>query len=195
MNLKIESKKTSVFFWATVILFLLGANIYLLSKEKRDTRTAAMQELSEMLFEQVSLASPVYHSYHNNKIDFDKKFPILIYRYSDGMCDPCLHEDFKNLNDFQKKIGEENILVVPAFPEDRNNMIRLKNELASFNYKNIAVELLHIPTDESEVARRYFAIIDTEGNLEMVFFPRKGHTHLTRSYFTAVEKRIKSLRK
>jgi hypothetical protein len=174
----------------------LGANIYLLTKEKHDIPAKDISEISdlpEMYLEQVLLASNVYNSFISNRLEFNSKLPILIYRYSYDMCQACVYKDLEMLNSFQGRIGKENILVLPSFPENRSYMIQLKNDLASFNYKNMPVDSLSIPTDEIEGSKRYFALINNEGNIEMVFFPRKGQNQRTRIYFNEIEKRLKTM--
>jgi peroxiredoxin len=145
----------------------------------------------EIMMEQIILSSHIYHA-STNKLQLSDK-PTLIYRYSGAMCQTCVYEDIFELRDFQEKTGKENILVLPAFPDNRDNRVRLSHELADFNYRNIPADSLIIPVQEPEGAKRYFAVIGEDGKIEMVFFPKKGHPAVTRSYFAAVEERLKEL--
>ena len=91
---------------------------------------------------------------------------------------------------FKKKIGKDRILVLPYFPEDRSSRARLNTELGDFNYQNISTDLLTIPVHEIDGAKSYFAIMDGDGKLEMIFFPQKEHSAITQAYFKEVEKRL-----
>jgi len=92
----------------------------------------------QMLLNNVSLSSEVYHSYAKNKGHWNKQFshPTLVYRYPEHMCRGCYYESLEILLRFQEEIGKENILLLPAYEESRDSRIKLKNELGKHNYIN-----------------------------------------------------------
>jgi len=62
---------------------------------------------------------------------------------------------------------------------------------ANFNYRNLPKDSLCIPTSEQDsIEKRYFALINGDDEIEMIFFPRKDHQELTRLYFTEISKRL-----
>lgn len=143
---------------------------------------------SERLLEQVFLSSKIYNTPFYVPENYEA--PKLIYRYSDSMCEGCVFEDLENLKDFQGKIGKDHILVFPAFNNDRRNLVRHRYELAVFNYRVLSTDSLIIPVHEIEGYRQYFAVMNCDGKLEMVFFPKRGHSTITQAYFAEVEKRL-----
>lgn len=147
-------------------------------------------EHGEIVMEHEQLSSKVYSSFHIKIVT--KGFPILIYRYSNMMCWSCITEDLDVLLSFQEKIGREHVLILPAYPDDRDNRIRLANELSKFNYRNVPVDSLIIPDDEIAGARRYLALINADDEMDMLFFPRKDHPELTQRYLSEIESYFKS---
>ena len=93
---------------------------------------------------------------------------------------------------FQEEIGKEHIWVFPAYPDNRNSRIQLSNELAKYNYRNIPADSLLVPTYEGE-QKSYFAWINGEGEIDMVFVPDRSNVHHTRQYFLEVKKTIQNL--
>ena len=116
--------------------------------------------------------------------------PVLIYRYSKFMCESCFQEDLQQIELLQKEIGKEKILLLPAYPDNREGRIELTNVLAKFNYVNIPIDSFLIPSQDGNFMQQYFAVIDKEGNLSMVFFPRREEANLTRIYLSEVKKLI-----
>lgn len=116
------------------------------------------------------------------------KFPILIYRYSNENCHSCLVEDLSELNLMKNKIGYDKIVIFPAFEESINNRRLYHNQLANFDYYNFSSNLLLIPTDDSGFVYRYFAIINENGIMEKIFFPKLGNFALTKNYLSEVSK-------
>jgi len=130
-----------------------------------------------MMIRQILLSSSVYNSHFSLPDSIEK--PVLVYRYSDNMCEGCIFEDLENLKIFQNKIGKNRILILPAY--NRQNLARLLYELADFNYKNITVESLSV------LSQQYFAVINNNDKVEMVFFPMMGYSSITQAYFNEVE--------
>jgi len=144
--------------------------------------------------ENVELYSKIYFNYFTNKVSIQEeiggKTSVLVYRYSKSTCGSCLMEDLQEIELFLQEIGKEKILLLPAYPDTREGRIELASVLAKFNYVNIPVESFLIPSQDGDFMQRYFAVIDEEGNLTMVFFPRSGDPNLTRIYFSAVREEI-----
>ena len=197
MNLK---NKTTCALLGSLIILLLSYGIW--KKDESDIYRKRTYTLEGHLMESennriayLKLYSPVYISYFNNKSSIREKTgsksSVLIYRFSKHMCAVCVQEDLYEIEQFQKDIGKEKILLLPDYPDDRMGMIELTGVLAEkFNYVNIPSDTLLIPSNEDNNLLRYFAVIDNEGNLTMVFFPRKDETNLTRLYFSEVKKLI-----
>jgi len=143
---------------------------------------------TDMLIEQIVLSSVVYNTHYSLPDSIEP--PILIYRYSDLMCEGCVFEDLENLKDFQKEIGKDRILVLADFNNFRINMVRHRYELESFNYRILPTKSLIIPVNETEGLKPYFALLNSDFKLEMVFFPKKGFNEITQAYLKEVEKRL-----
>ena len=62
--------------------------------------------------------------------------------------------------------------------------------MVKFNYRNIPRDSLLIPEYGGE-EKSYFAWIDNEGEIEMVFVPDKDKVLQTRKYFLEVKQLIK----
>jgi hypothetical protein len=137
------------------------------------------------------MSSQIYQA-SANKPRLGENRSVLIYRYSDAMCETCVFEDLTELQTFQETIGKDNILVLSAYPNDRNGRIRAANELAYFNHRNISMDSLIVPMSETDGHKRYFALINEKGDIEMAFFPRRGKPELTRMYFKEIGKRLKT---
>ena len=119
----------------------------------------------------------------------DDTCTILIYRYSPGGCSPCFLEDLADLKEFLKRIGKDIALVLPAYPaDDRNTRIRLTHEMEGFRYRNIPADSLAMPVCVGKGEMRYFAIIDEQGQVGMVFLPVRGRKDLTQMYFKEVSR-------
>ena len=112
---------------------------------------------------------------------------ILIFRYIQNTCNTCLDSQLNELLAFQEEIGKEFVWVFPVYPDDRNLMIKISAELGKFNYRNIPAKLLLIPTYNGE-PQSYFAGIDGEGDITMVFVPDKGNVFHTCRYFGDVKR-------
>ena len=197
MSLK---NKTICTLLVALIIILLSYSMW--KKSESDAYRKRIYSLEGQLLEsdnnriaRVKLYAPVYIHYLNNKSYIREKTgsksSILIYRFSKNMCDVCVQEDLHEIEQFQKDIGKEKIVLLPDYPDERKGMIELTNVLSSkFNYVNIPIETLLIPANEDSHLHRYFAVIDDDGNLTMLFFPRTGETDLTRLYLSEVKKAL-----
>jgi len=195
-------------FMNKIIYTLLGSLVMLLlfygmwKRDESDSYREKIYVLEGHLMESehnriayLHLYSSVYQNYFNNQSSIREKVgsksSVLVYRFSKNMCAGCVHEDLSEIEQFQKDIGKGKIVLLPAYPDDRMGMIELNNMLAvKFNYVNIPCKSFLIPSQDGDFQQRYFAVIDNEGNLTMVFFPRRDETKLTRLYFSEVKKLI-----
>lgn len=146
--------------------------------------------LQGILFDHIERLPEVYstHQSYTQRLR-DDTCAILIYRYSPNMCNACYQEDLFNLRDFQETIGREKVLVLPAHPvHDRGSRVQMNSEMEGFRYRNIPVDSLALPFREGEGEKRYFAVIDKQGQIGMVFFPVMGRQELTQRYFKKVSR-------
>ncbi|MDR2037343.1 MAG: hypothetical protein LBQ60_05410 [Bacteroidales bacterium] len=117
----------------------------------------------------------------------------MIYRYSQFICDDCIQAELEELRNLQNEIGKEYIWILPAYDDTRNNRIKLLNMLHYFNYRIIPLEEFSMPADcDDKELRRFFAFINKEGNLSMVFFPEASKLHLTQNYFSEIKKKLEN---
>ena len=143
--------------------------------------------ITELMMDQILLSSQVYNSF---SLPDSFKKNVFLYRYSEDICEVCIFEDLENLKILQKKIGKDRIFVLSAFSNYRQNKVRKHYELRDFNNYNISSDSLVVPVHKTEGSKPYFAIMNSDGKLEMVFFPKKGYSSNTREYFKEVEKRL-----
>ena len=134
----------------------------------------------------------IIRSYEKVKDNIGQK-NILFFRFVSNSCNTCLDSQLNALLAFQDEISKEYIWVFPAYPDDRNSRIQLAAELAKYNYRNIPADSLLIPVYEGE-RRSYFAWINDEGEIEMIFVPDRSNVHHTRQYFLEVKKKIHALK-
>ncbi|GAB6008818.1 hypothetical protein [Dysgonomonas reticulitermitis] len=177
------------------ILIILYINIDSRNKKKEDITGNLQHEDSRidprMLLHSVQLSAEIYQSFYMNREYWKNnlKKPVLIYRYPEYMCKSCYNEDIEELLNFQKEEGKDKVLVLPAFEDNRENRIKLRNELAKFNYINTPLNLLKIPDYQyEENQQRYFAVLNKEDEISMVFFPHFGYRRLTEDYLSEIKK-------
>jgi hypothetical protein len=155
--------------------------------------TADKVVAESILMENMQLSPQVIRSYDLYRPTTGKNdsVPVLIYRFSQHMCESCIQEDLAELLDFQRQNSKAAICVLPAYPNDRNNRILLKNMLHNFDFRNLSADSLCIPlSKEDGTEKRYFAVLNKNREIEMIFFPRRNHQDLTRLYFSAVKKML-----
>ena len=196
MNLNNKTTYISLCVFSIVLLFLsIWKSIELDNSLKRISTLKEQLRTSEYYWiDNLKLYSLIYNNYLTNNIIIQEKIGeksnILIYRYSKYMCESCMQEDLQEIELFQNEVGKSKVLLLPAYPDSREGKIELSNMLAKFNYENISPDSFFIPSQDGDFMQRYFAVIDKEGNLTMVFFPQRGETDLTRSYFLEVKKEL-----
>ena len=113
------------------------------------------------------------------------------YRYSEHMCESCVYQDLNVLRQLQDSLGYDNLLILPAFSENKYSQLRLSNELKGFRYKNIPEEDLGFPIDkQTGMETRYLGYINSEGDVEMCFMPLKNRQELTWRYLSMLRASI-----
>ena len=196
MNLKIKTTYISLCILSIVFFsFGIWKSIELDNSLKKKSSLERKLLISEYHWiDDLKLYSMIYSNFFTNNIviqeKIGKKNNILIYRYSFFTCESCMQEDLQEIELLQNEIGKNKILLLPAYPDNLQGKIELSNVLAKFNYVNIPIESFLMPSQDVNFIRRYFAVIDKDGNLTMVFFPRSGETNLTQIYFSEVMKLI-----
>ena len=177
-----------------ISLFILGLLIILtcinLNRSKSVTSQKYEYPDDGALMFNVQCIPEIIRSYERVKEVYGKK-NILVFRYVSNSCNSCLDSQLNELLTFQEEIGREHVWVFPAYSNDRNSMIRLSAELAKYNYRNIPADSLLIPVYGGE-PRSYFAWINSEGEIGMVFVPIRSNVHHTRQFFLEVKRRIKT---
>jgi len=154
---------------------------------KPQTTTKPAESLKGILMEHIKYLPEVYqaHECYSKQLHNDT-CALFIYRYYPSGCSPCYLDDLSELKLFQKTIGRDVVLALPAYANnDRNSRVRMVNEISDFRYRNIPADSLSFPIHNGE-EKRYFAVIDKQGRIGMVFFPVKGRQDLTRRYFKEV---------
>ena len=172
-----------------IIILLQYSLIFLAFNCCKQNANHKQLHITEIIIEQIILSSIVHNSLFS--IPDSIELPILIYRYSDDMCAGCIFEDLENLKTFQNKIGKDRILVLPAFDNNARNRARMLYELVDFNYRNFPLSSMVIPILDTMESQQYFAVINSNGEIDMVFFPKMGYSAITKAYFEKVEERIR----
>jgi hypothetical protein len=169
-----------------LLLYFNVANSVKLHKcehEKNNNETS-----NYVLLYNINHTSEVINSYNENKdilrYVFLKQidFPVLIYRYQQGICSPCFQEDLSVLYQLKDEIGKNRILIIPEYEDDKNSLLAMKSDLNHFNHLNVPSKYLQIPTDSDGMRDKYFAVINKDGSIENVFFSIAGYQHLTKMY-------------
>ena len=142
--------------------------------------------VGEALMTHVQCVPEIIRSYEKVKEYYDYS-NILIFRYIQNTCNTCLDSQLNELLTFQEEIGKEHVWVFPSYPDDRNSLVRLRAELGKFNFRNIPTELLLIPIYNGE-PKSYFAWINGDGDIQMVYVPDRSNVHHTRRYFEEVKR-------
>ncbi|WP_158712933.1 hypothetical protein [Parabacteroides pacaensis] len=133
----------------------------------------------------------VIHNFQKFKSYLDEnksKKNLLIYRYTNSICEGCIQDDLTNLEEFLPEIGKESILILPSIKETRESKIHLRNQLGKFNYWNIPLEDFKMPLDcENKVEQRFFFLLNEKREIISIFFPQQGNSHFTQEFFQHVK--------
>ena len=143
---------------------------------------------SEVLMTNIHHVPEILRSYEKVKGVYDKK-NTLIFRYAPTSCSSCLDNQLYELLLLQEEIGRDHIWIYPAYPDDRNSRIRLINELAKYNYRNIPADSLLVPICHGE-QKSYFAWLNNEGEIDFIFIPERDNVYYTRKYFHYIKRII-----
>ena len=168
------------------ILFLLA--VLTLINYVNHSRTQPNPEyIDDELFMTNSQCIPeIVRSYERTKNIYGKK-NVLFFRYVQSSCSSCLDIQLNEILTLQEEIGKDRIWIFPAYPDDRGSRIQLSNELAKYNYRNIPADSLLIPTYGGE-QKSYFAWINNDGEIDMVFIPDRNKSQHTQKYFLEIKK-------
>ena len=145
----------------------------------------------EALLMNIQCVPDIVRSFEKMKDVYVKK-NTLFFRYPKNSCGSCINTFLAEILSLQEEIGKEHVWIYPAYPDDRGSRIQLSAELAKYNYRKIPADSLLIPTYEGQ-QKSYFAWINSEGEIEMVFIPDTNKPQYTRNYFLEVKKKIQSL--
>jgi len=141
---------------------------------------------NEILSTNISCIPEIIRSYERIKHIYGKN-NTLFFRYVNNTCSSCIDSQLTEILTLQEEIGKDYIWIFPAYPDDRNSKIQLSNELAKYNYMNIPASLLLIPIVNDE-PQSYFAYMNGEGEISMVFVPDRDKVQYTRQYLLEVKK-------
>ena len=171
-------------------LYSLFATIFFIASVKGEkdlnTQINDLNERYEIITDHITTNFSLNFTTNFSNIINEKN--ILIYRFSDDMCENCIYEDLTLLRQIQKEFGFEKILLLPAYAENRNSQIRLSNELKGFQYKNISDTISAFPINKQiGIKNRYMAYINNNGEIEMFFMPIKGESELTKKYLLKIK--------
>lgn len=195
------NSKTKILFICFCAMILLFIPFYFSKtyeiKKCIEKISALEYQITASDFHQIDhlkMYSIIYNNYFNNR-DYiqevlDKKTSVLIYRFSKYICESCINDDLKEIELLQKETGRDKIMLFPYYPNDRNGKIELSNLLSKFNYRNLPFDTLIIPSQDGDFFQRYFAVIDKDGNITMVFFPQRENRKLMKIYFSEVKKEL-----
>ena len=147
----------------------------------------------EILIINTLFVPEVIRSYKNIKNEYVER-TVLIFRYDKNSCSSCTNTYLDEILSLQDEIGKEYIWIFPAYPDERGTRIQLSNELAKYNYRNIPVDSLFIPTYHGE-HKSYFAWINSDGEIDMVFIPDVHKPQYTHSFFQEVKQKLKMIDK
>lgn len=117
---------------------------------------------------------------------------VLIYRFSEEMCDGCILQDLKELYNIQKNIGKNKVLVLPAYENTHYNTMLLKDKLSNFRFLNIPEDSLKFPINHTTgLYQRFFAYVNNKGEMTSFYFPSKNQQDMTRFYLSYLKEKIK----
>ena len=196
---------TGKYFWFYGAIVLVSATVfsYCLFEKKSYQLAEAKSTRSEMEKNSISKSDLLCYSngiaelvcqfqqfQHRNESDsLFGQAPVLMYRYSQFSCDGCIQVELDALYSLQNEIGKKHIRILPAYDDTRNNRIKLLHMLHRFNYRIIPVEDFLMPADcDDRGLKRFFAFINKEGSIGMIFFPEVSKPQLTKHYFSEIKK-------
>jgi hypothetical protein len=97
----------------------------------------------------------------------------------------------RDMNNIQKSFGKNKILILPAYENNRYNMMLLKNKLSNFRFTNISEEFLEFPSSRTTgLSQRFFAYVNNQGRMTSFYFPSKNQQDITRLYLNHLKEKI-----
>lgn len=118
---------------------------------------------------------------------------ILVYRFSEDMCDGCVLQDLAELYEMQKNVGENKVLVLPSYEDTRDNRILLTNKLSNFRFVNLSEDSLSFPYNQNTgLNQRFFAYVNDKGEMTSFYFPTRNHQCITRFYLNYLKEKIEN---
>ncbi|MEG2331876.1 MAG: hypothetical protein RSB62_06210, partial [Bacteroides sp.] len=87
---------------------------------------------------------------------------------------------------------KDNVFMLPTYHLSRSNAILLNNKLAHFSHENILFYKWRFPIHrETGLEQRYFAFVNSTGNMTSVFFPIKNGELFTDLYLELIKEKLK----
>ena len=92
------------------------------------------------------------------------------------------------MNNIQKSFGKNKILILPAYENNRYNMMLLKNKLSNFRFTNISEEFLEFPSSRTTgLSQRFFAYVNNQGRMTSFYSPSKNQQDINTIIFKSFE--------
>lgn len=191
MNILKNSKRLGT----VMIIFALSLYIFIQKYEitKLENKIVILNTAIDNSFSEIVDYLESYTEVSFNGIT-DCDFPlkdVLIYRFSDDMCDECIRQDLHELYKFQKLLGKQSLIIFPAFEEKEWRCVENSGLLNEFCCKNIPESVFSFPFNISNgTFKRYLAYVGADGKIKSVFFPEKYKQNLTNIYLQGVKNKI-----
>jgi len=177
--------------FALILLSLLVVVTVINFNNHKDIGSEYDISKDELLMINICIIPEIIRSYEKVRNIYSIR-NTFFFRYIQNTCNTCLDIQLNEILTLQEEIGKDYIWIFPAYLEDRNSRIQLSAELAKFNYRNFPADSLFIPTFNGE-QRSYYAWINGDGEIGMVFIPDRNNVHNTRQYFLEVKNMLKTL--
>ena len=173
-----------------LFVLLVLAAVFQLNRSKSGRLEKVIID-DEILTTQIHCVPEIVRSYENAKDVYGQK-NTLFFRYANNSCGSCINYYLFEILALQEEIGKEHVWIFPAFPDDRGSQIQLRNELEKYNYRNIPADSLLLPVYGGE-QKSYFAWLNSEREIGMVFIPDINKPQYTRNYFQEIKHLISDL--
>jgi hypothetical protein len=187
-----NTKNKNILIGVAVIL-ILSFLLYLFMLNNQLNQSEEQKKIAATGNDSI-LSSEVLLSYNENKTfiaeAIGNRISIVIYRYEKGMCGGCIQSDLDELKKFQLQAGTDRVLILPVFINDRNNRIAVKSDLVGFEFCYVPKENLILPVDSENYARRYFAYINRQGDIERIYFIDSEQEKSIATYLLKIQQMI-----
>ena len=150
-----------------------------------NNKNVVVQVDNESLLTNIAYTPQIISSCNKFNLNFDKK-NVILFRYFNNTCSKCIDTFLNEILALQEEIGKDKIWILPAYPDDRNSRIQLRNELAKYNYIHFSSDSLFIPVRHEEYLS-YFAYINSEKKIEMVYIPDRNDIKTLQYYFSEIK--------